>query len=415
MDLDEVIGIEIQRVSLHERAREESRVNGLLVDPSQESDFRVIRRFDREAVRFRSIQTRMDQGGWASAMTIVPRGSGPFPAVFILDEECRYLRFPGINSEGRRRDDFEGAVYAQVPLVSHLVGSGFAAAMSTPKTLSKDQGTMTDRDWIALIKLFKSRPGVDQESLFLVATHEFAELALRLAVQFRFAGVVIEAPREMMFIEAAARWEERKQAAAGKSLEQADPSSGDEHEDPDDADRTDYFQSETHMIFYAEHGRMLKAPTLVILAKEAPEFNQTRKTLLAALVAGQADFSAVLLDRWARTLTLPGEPSETWGPSRKDGNEASGQPGVSTRARSPFRYESDQFSRWIEQMGVFLISHSNSEPQALRLPQQRSPGAGREGIEDAFGQIEGAPATGVDRFDNEEEVDPNLPDPDTGY
>lgn len=418
MDLDEVIGIEIQRVSLSEKLMSDARRERLLIGESQDSGFSLIRRFDPEAVRFRSIQTRMVRGGWASAMTIVPKVSGRPPAVFVLDEECRYLRFPGIRPEETDADDFEGPAYARIPLVSHLVGSGFAAAMATPKTLSKGPDTMTDRDWIALIKLFLGKTRIDQESLFLIATTEFTELALRLAVQFRFAGVVIEAPREMMFVQAAARAERRKQAAAGKASDQAGPSSVDDQEDSDEARKMDYFESETHMIFYAEHGRLINAPILVILAKEAPEFDQTRQTLLAALVAGKADFSAVLLDRWPRSLAASGEETDAWIRTQENSMldpTAPNLAGMPARVRSPFRYDNDQFSRWVEQMNVFLASHSKIKAMALPLSQPQIPGSGPKGFETAFDQITGDQATGTDRFGYEEETDPSLPEQDSPY
>lgn len=414
MALDEVIGIEIQRASLSDKLTGESKRNELLVEEDTEPSFHLTRGFDPEAVRFRSVQTRMVKGGWASAMTIVPTGSGPFPAVFILDEESRYLRFPGIMSEEMTSDDFEGPAYARIPLASHLVGSGFAAAMATPRTSTKGQGTMTDRDWIALIRLFKKTSQIDPESLFLVATHEFAELAFRLAVQFQFAGLVIEAPREMMFVQAAARAERKKQGAAGKSSDPTDPPVG-EQEDGNESGRKDYFHSETHMIFYAEHAHGLKAPTLVILAKEAPEFDQTRQTFLAALVAGKVNFSAVLLDRWARTLAAPGEQDEPWIRDQENPRVdamVSGRVPLPMQVRSPFRYENDQFSRWIAQMHIFLVSHSASKPRNLRPPPVESIGPGRDGLDEAFGQIEGGSTTGSEAYRAEEDGVINPPDRD---
>lgn len=409
MGLNEVIGIEIQRASLNEKMTEEGKRDGLVVDPNQASGFELVRSFSPEAVRFTEIQTRMSKGGRASAMTVVPRGSGPYPAVFLLDEECRHLQFPGIVPEEMRVDEFEGRFYARIPLVSHLVGAGFAAAVTTRETLSKESGAMTVRDWIALVQLFESKPTIDPESLFLVATQEFAELALRLAVRFRFAGVVIEAPRDMMFVEAAARAERKKQTAAGNEPEQANP---------DDGDGQTYFQSESHMIFYAEHGRAVNAPILVVLAKEAPEFDQTRKTLLAAFVAGKAELSAVLLDRWARTRAEPGGQTDTWMPGQEGPlfiPTASKRPNPPVRMHSPFEYDSEQFSRWIGQMTIFLTSHAEAKPMALPRLQQEASVPGRGGLDDAFDRIVGEPATDVDRFGNEVEEDPNLPEPDSPY
>lgn len=95
MKLEDVIGIEIQKASLGERAVREGKWNGLVIGEDPESDFTLFRRFDPQYVDYTSIQVRVAKGGWMSSMMVIPNGMEVPPAVFVLDEECRYLTFPG--------------------------------------------------------------------------------------------------------------------------------------------------------------------------------------------------------------------------------------------------------------------------------------------------------------------------------
>ena len=392
MGLDEVIGIEIQRVSLGDRATQEGRRGGLIIDADEESTFNLVRRFDPQYVDYNSIQVRVTQGGWASAMTVVPNGLKSPPAVFVLDEECKYLRFPGGQPEQVDTDDWEGRVYSRMPLGSQLIGLGFAVAFPTPKTMARSKSPLAVIDWISLIRRFETKARIDPESLFLVATHEHAELAMKLAANIEFAGVVIEAPRELMFVKAAAKTE-RSEAKKGKrsssksdSKETSDVASGGSESGDsvsrDKEEKESFFLSDTHAKYYFSYANSLKEPALIILAKEAPDYLRTRKTLLTSLVAMKADFSAVLLDRWARNPMTSDEQREDWKGNRNAEDEEfeeSDPLGFSrgpARDRRMFRYEEDQFEEWVARMENFLISHSKTEPRYLPAPDPRERGRG---------------------------------------
>lgn len=401
LSLDDVIGIEIQRASLGERAMEEGKQEGLVIEAAQKSNFRLVRRFDPEYVNYASIQIRKAKKGWATAMTVVPRGQKAPPGVFVLDEECRYLQLPRNIPEEADIDVFEGRAYSRMPLGSHLIGSGYAVAFPTPRTMRAEKAPMATVDWINLVEQFQKKARIDPDSLFLVATHEHAELAMRVASNVRFAGVVIEAPRELMFVELAAKREEalkKKEKPSGRKSKSAQESSSEEDSlvetGPTDVEEKErFFHSNSHFSYYFSYARSLKEPALIILAKEDPQYERTRKTLLSSLVIAEANFRVALLDRWARVPMTPEEKVEDRKRIREEeaefeerpvGRDAPPRSGIGQRT---FRYEEDQFERWIARMGDFLFEHTKAEPLYLPLPD---PNARRRGGGNGlFGSFEG--------------------------
>lgn len=132
MKLEDVIGIEIQKVSLGERAVREGKWNGLVIGEDPESDFTLFRRFDPQYVDYTSIQVRVAKGGWVSSMMVIPNGMKVPPAVFVLDEECRYLTFPGNMPDNADIDEWEGRIYSRMPLGSQLIGADLSRDSSFP-------------------------------------------------------------------------------------------------------------------------------------------------------------------------------------------------------------------------------------------------------------------------------------------
>ena len=132
MKLEDVIGIEIQKASLGERAVREGKWNGLVIGEDPESDFTLVRRFDPQYVDYTSIQVRTAKGGWASSMMVIPNGMKTPPVGFVLDEECRYLTFPGNMPDSADIDEWEGRIYSRMPLESQLIGAGLSRDSSFP-------------------------------------------------------------------------------------------------------------------------------------------------------------------------------------------------------------------------------------------------------------------------------------------
>ncbi len=384
MALSEVIGIEIGRSSLAERAQQEGTQKGLVLAKAQPSTFRLTRRFDKAYVEFREVQVRTAKAGYISAMTIVPNGQKLPPAAFVLDEECRYLKFPGTIPDEMDTDDFNGPFYGTLPLGSHLIGSGFAVAFPTPRTLRKKEGTVFLADWIALVKRFETEAGIDPGSLFLVATEEHTELALRLAANMTFAGVVIEGPRQMLFAESARK---RVEEESKKEKKKPDESTAADAEAPS----LGYFESMTHVQFYIHYTRSVKEPMLIILPKNAPEFDQIQKTLLAFLVRAEAPFSAVLIDTWARQRLSQEAMSAAQNQWIGDSDDELQTREKRAHSRLGFRYDEAQFEKWINRMTAFMIEHSKTQPMYLPPPEPndwRSGGAANQLFEGLGSAIE---------------------------
>lgn len=405
MDLDDVIGIEIQSVSLGERAVQEGKRSGLVIGDEPESDFTLVRRFDPRYVDYRSIQVRVAKGGWASSMMVIPNGLKSPPAVFVLDEECRHLKFPGYMPEDADIDEWEGKVYSRMPLGSQLIGSGFAVGFPTPKTMGERKVPLSVDDWTNLIKRFEDKARIDPESFFLAATHEYAELALKLAANMDFAGVVIEAPRELMFVKESEEWEKLKEEKAKQAEAKSKPreASGPADDTPapdeispiEDEEKKRSFDSESQMRYYVLYAQSIEEPKLIILAKESPEYERTRRTFLTSLVAAKSDFSAVLLDRSARSLMTPEEKLEARKRFRfeeedeyEEDLDERGNPRRSSSSQMAFSYEEELFEQWVGRMNSFLIRHSKTEPHYLPLPEPVQRGV--RGMGSVFGGQSGA-------------------------
>ena len=378
MKLEEVIGIEIQKASLGERAVLEGERNGLVIGEEPESDFRLIRRFDPQYVDYTSIQVRAAKGGWASSMMVIPNGMKSPPAVFVLDEECRYLKFAPNMPDSADIDEWEGRSYSRMPLGSQLIGAGFAVGFPTPKTMGERKKPLTVDDWVNLIKRFEQKARIDPESFFLAATHEHAEMALKVAANMDFAGLVIEAPREMLFVKESEELERIEKEKAKEASGSDDGTADSAEAIPVDETKRGGFDSEAQLRYYVLYARSIKEPKLIILAKELPEYDRMRKTLLTSLVAVKSDFSAVLLDRPARSFMTPEERLEARKRSRlgdDDEDEYEEEP-LSARAisrRPPttqmaYSYDEELFEQWVGRMNSFLIGHSKTEPRYLPPP-----------------------------------------------
>ena len=410
MNLDDVIGIEIRKTSLGERAVLEGKRGDLVIGDVPESDFTLVRRFDPQYVDYTSIQVRASKGGWASSMMVIPNGLKSPPAVFVLDEECRYLEFQPNMPDSADIDEWEGRSYSRMPLGSQLIGAGFAVGFPTPKTMGERKKPLSVEDWTNLIKRFEQKARIDSESFFLAATHEHAELALKVAANMDFAGLVIEAPRELMFAKESDEWakimaEKAKKAESESNSKKASEITADDPKDEptpiEDVARKRYFDSEAQLRYYNLYAQSVKEPKLIILAKESAEYERTRKTLLTSLVAVKSDFSAVLLDRSARTLMTPEEKREAQKRSRfgSDDDDEYEEEQLNGRAseRRPssnqmaYSYDEALFEQWIGRMNRFLIGHSKTEPQYLPLPDPNQ--RGRSGF--------GGQSSGGDYFEDD--------------
>jgi hypothetical protein len=287
LPLEAVIAIEVKQTSLDDRTVLAGRARDFVRGSAPV--FRLERSYDSESVSAETVQVRRPKGGWIGGLGIVPILNKRRPVVLLLDEECRLAKLPVNILEDADWALVRADVYGRLPLASQLVGAGYAVLIPMPETF---RARPELAEWGKLVGQMIKQAHADENSVFLLATHEWAELALRLGAAFKFSGVAIEAPRRLLF-------RDPKETAGAKPTPPT--TDGAEPQAPSPG-----FTSLRQQGEYLAFARAQRGPLQVILAQNAPEFDVLRKTLLQSLVAGRSTFSVVLLDTWARNPVKPG-------------------------------------------------------------------------------------------------------------
>ena len=200
------------------------------------------------------------------------------PAVFLLDSGCLMLEIP---QKGKKKVNKEDDVppYVATPIGSHLISEGFAVGFASKDALS-NESKIWDDEWVDLIRKFSKLGNVDRENVFLVSTFENAELAIRLAGQFYFAGVVIEAPRQVIFRERHVTKSDMNRQRFQESLGVLTKRLTSETSNDSDVIRQRYI----------ENVEKLKSPLLIIASQNAPSYQAMKNTLLKTLSESSVTF-----------------------------------------------------------------------------------------------------------------------------
>ena len=139
-----------------------------------------------------------------------PRAAGPFPVALVLDSEIgpqmevgeeEYTQIERlIPAEGELPFDesFRGRYITHNPIGNQLISSGVVVVIPVLKNLEHLNG-LPMRDWQAIMKFIQSIRVVDDESVFLVSTKEFAGTAFQLASHYEWAGLLVEEPESGIF------------------------------------------------------------------------------------------------------------------------------------------------------------------------------------------------------------------------
>ena len=139
-----------------------------------------------------------------------PRAAGPFPVALVLDPEIgpqmevgeeEYTQIERlIPAEGELPFDesFRGRYITHNPIGNQLISSGVVVVIPVLKNLEHLNG-LPMRDWQAVMKFIQSIRVVDDESVFLVSTKEFAGTAFQLASHYEWAGLLVEEPESGIF------------------------------------------------------------------------------------------------------------------------------------------------------------------------------------------------------------------------
>lgn len=383
LTLEEAIGVSAPRESAASRAPGGAQSRSLARTTRRPGSFPIKRKLDPADVLFDSIQVRSARARWIGALIAEPRGAAALPAVFLLDDEVREIRLPTEIPEGADSDEFDGSHYIRTPIGSHLLGAGNAVAFVNADTLKRQRaGRIAISEWTAVLEAFRSRRGIDPESVFIFATREHTELALRLAARVPVAGVIMEEPSSMMFVppsEAAGELRTKTPAAARV---RPDETGG---EAPDRA----AFTREIAEVTFA-HLKALKGPLLVLMARDVPWAKFNRQTLLPLLAAAKVDFRVVLLDKPVRAKS-----------QRPSGGSLSATPMVRGEADEEQRLSANVFdydeegmelmiARSLQYMAarskVMPVALPEFDPARLQLPEKHWPdeeeqALGEEGME----------------------------------
>jgi hypothetical protein len=345
-DLQSVLGIHVAPESSNAKAMGPPS-RSLAKAVRQGPKFSAQRGIPANYLVYSSVVFRMPRGAYLEAITArsIAKKS---PGVFVLDPALRSAELPAEFPDGADLDEMVGQQAMRTPLVSHLAGAGFAVAFPSADMLNPDWKIPLP-GWAALLEKFASAKYIDRESVFLLATHEYAELAFRLAATVSLAGVIIEQPRDLMFRDG---WETSNPPADSAPAKSSLPSP---NTGPDAADLTPEIARR-----YAVLCRQLKSPLLLIVEKDSPHTTLNKQTLLPILSGTKTDFSVALVNHSARKKDQPLQATPA---SRR-----------ASKVAERFIYDDEALEQWIARMLNFCHQHAKTKPEALPLPAPRAPG-----------------------------------------
>ncbi len=339
LSLETVVGQTLPTENADLRMSMSGQSKSLSSGPGNAANFELKRPIDTDSLEYYSVRQRKTGGGMLLATLILPFESKKPACVLILDTSLREIKVvePKLTGSTLRDDDVDvdeatGRACLNAPLPSHLVGRGFAIACPTPASISGRKTTTYD-DWIGLAVKIRSQKFLDADSFFILATAEFAQLALSIARQVPCAGVVIQEPTLLFQNELLSKIEGLKTSEPEVSFSTA--------------------KAELVMQTYVNHFRGLKSPLLLVLVKKSPEEAHTTQLLIPSLIKAEADFRVVSLD----------------GPAR-----VKSDPAISTARNQDekiflgFNYHRDPTGQWIDRMLAYFVERAKTKPKPIPYP-----------------------------------------------
>ena len=139
-----------------------------------------------------------------------PRDKGPFPVALVLDPEVgmqmevgkeeysQVTRLIPAERELPYDDSFRGRYITHNPIGNRLMSHGVAVVIPILETL-ENLDSIPVEDWKAVMDYLLSNKVMDEESVFLVSTKEYAATALRLGSQMELEGLIVEEPESGIF------------------------------------------------------------------------------------------------------------------------------------------------------------------------------------------------------------------------
>jgi hypothetical protein len=139
-----------------------------------------------------------------------PKADGPFPTALVLDPEIaqqfdagmeeyyKVIRRMPVEDELPWEEPYRGRYITHSPLGNLLMSHAVSVIIPIKESL-ETANDITLEDWNSIMEYYMKRKDLDSKSLFLVATKEFADLAIRLTGTYPFTGLILEEPEEGMF------------------------------------------------------------------------------------------------------------------------------------------------------------------------------------------------------------------------
>ena len=139
-----------------------------------------------------------------------PNASGPFPTALVLDPEIaqqfaagleeynQVVRRMSVEEDPPWEEPYRGRYITHSPIGNQLMCHGVSVIIPIRDSL-ENANEITLEDWKSILEYYSKKKQLDPQSLFLVATKEFAGLAFRLASSYPFIGFMLEEPEEGIF------------------------------------------------------------------------------------------------------------------------------------------------------------------------------------------------------------------------
>ena len=169
-----------------------------------------LRKIAPEALFWNQVRVKVPDGPRLPFITCNPKANGPFPIAIILDPEieaqmeagkeeyARIIRNIPIERELPYDDAYRGRYITNNPLGNLLLSHGVAIVIPVDETL-ETLDSISAKNWEAIVSHFTSPKRIDEKSVFLVSTKEFADTTIKVGSTIPFNGIILEEPETGLF------------------------------------------------------------------------------------------------------------------------------------------------------------------------------------------------------------------------
>lgn len=222
------------------------------------------------------------------------------------------------------------------PLGSQLLKRGYQVVFPHPRSLAKLRG-LTFEDWVYLFNELGENNSIDKESLFLMATREYADIASKIAMSTKLNAIVLEEPElPINGSKIYSVWT----TSNGKS--------------PWDV------LHENSKFEYLQITSLIEEKLMIVREKDSSFFEFNNETLISSLLASRKHFVVALLEKNPRKEKRVLQLERI-------------RPPLTSKEIKSFQYEYDPVSmhKWINRALAFLYENAETKPLMLKTPIER--------------------------------------------